>query len=293
MDTTLTKLMTNPYAWLVLVIVAFLSVIIGIIGIISAAKGRTKKEISYKLSSCRLFNKFEKSIEPLKILYNDNLVKDLSRTNIAFWNSGNATINREDIVSDCIIRGTDTCKILGADIFASIEEANDFKVDLDIVGNTATFDFKYVDRNQGIIIQIIHTGNSEQLKMEGKIKGGEIMNSERFRFKSKSKDNILDEFNQNLLFREDINLRSINNKIFKFSTVVFAIILIFNSIIVNLKYFDIISKVTFDSILNYGYDEPIFIIMLDLVTLFSIVFVGFIFSRNKKSVPKKLAKYFY
>jgi hypothetical protein len=110
----------------------------------------------------------------LKITYNDHGIANLSITSILFWNNGSETIDEQDRVASNPLRvGTNEgVQILDAKIAKSINQANRLSVDVDEEGNHAYLFFDYLDKAQGGIIQVIHTGlSSEDLSLYGDIKG--------------------------------------------------------------------------------------------------------------------------
>ena len=92
---------------------------------------------------------------------------------MAIWNSGNITINNTDIVKtrELTFATDEENVILDAEILGVSEETNKFSL-LFIDNKTVKLIFDYLDKKDGIVIQIIHTGLSENLLLSCKIKGG-------------------------------------------------------------------------------------------------------------------------
>lgn len=142
-------------------------------------KGSLKKNISYAATSYTIIKhgvdtqiNNERTLNKMEILFNNENIPNLTITKIAFWNSGNTVICENDIVQVCPFQiiGNDECMVLGADIITEAESTNQFI--LAVKDNCVSIKFDYMNTKDGIVIQLIHTGDREMLKYEGKIKGG-------------------------------------------------------------------------------------------------------------------------
>lgn len=162
------SLMNNPYAWLFL---AFCTVAAFVFAIYTWIAGKKKKEFSYFSNSYKIIQKGKSSIPQLQLTYENRNIEDLSITKYAIWNSGNEVINTNDIVSERPLKITASsgAVILNTKVIVESEETNKFIID-EQQENSSTINFDYVDPRDGIVIQIIHTG--ENLEFDGKIKGG-------------------------------------------------------------------------------------------------------------------------
>lgn len=163
-----TGLMNNPYAWLFL---AFCTIAAFVFAIYTWIVGKKKKEFSYFSNSYKIIQKGKSSIPQLQLTYENRNIEDLSITKYAIWNSGNEVINTNDIVSEkpLKITASSDAVILNTEVIAESEETNKFIIDKQ-QENFSTINFDYVDPRDGVVIQIIHTG--EYLEFDGKIKGG-------------------------------------------------------------------------------------------------------------------------
>ena len=161
----------------------FLTILIGIVGLSVSIhlyrKGRKKKQISYATSSYNVIKNGvdsqingEKALNKIEILFNNEKIPNLTITKIAFWNSGNIEIKGNDIVIACpyFIEGDKDCNILSADVITEVEPNNQFKIEL--IDNHVSIKFDYMNICHGIVIQLIHTGDREMLKYDGKLIGG-------------------------------------------------------------------------------------------------------------------------
>lgn len=94
-------------------------------------------------------------------------------TEFTIWNSGNKTLNDIDIVKnkELTISALDDNKILDVEFIACSEETNEFKIER-VDDQNAKIYFNYADKKDGVVIQIIHTGTTNDINIDCKIKGG-------------------------------------------------------------------------------------------------------------------------
>ena len=166
----LEKLMDSPVAWAVLAIIAIVSFIYAII---CQKRNEEKKEFSFCLKSNHLIRGKRSKFEKLSIIYDGQQIEDLCVSKFTVWNSGNRTLNRTDMVEskELTISVAGECKILDVELIAYSEETNNFSVKFENE-QTVKVLFEYVDKKEGVVIQIIHTGNVEDIQVDCKIKGG-------------------------------------------------------------------------------------------------------------------------
>lgn len=167
----LTELMQNPYAWAILSVCTIAAFIFAIY---TWFVGKKKKEISYVYSTYEIIKMGNSVIPGVQLLYHGKDIADLTITRYAIWNSGNEVLNSTDIVATkqlSIICTNDTNKILDAEIVKKSDETNLFTVkQKNDTCIEVTFD--YAAKQDGIILQVLHTGTAIDLKVDCKIKGG-------------------------------------------------------------------------------------------------------------------------
>lgn len=141
--------------------------------IITRAKDKKKRQIAYARRSNYIVSKNKKSIERLNLTFDGKEINDLTVTKFAIWNRQDIEIRREDIATDCQlkIKSIGEAEILDAEIILENEKTNKFSI-LSLDNKEVVFDFEYMDEKNGIVVQIIHTGDKKDLKVECKIKGG-------------------------------------------------------------------------------------------------------------------------
>ena len=162
--------MDSPIAWAVLSILAIVSFVYAII---TQHINKEKKEFSYIQKSNTLLHKKKGKFDKLSVSYNGQEIEDLCVSRFTIWNSGNKTLNENDMVAskELTVTALGDNKILDVELIAYSEETNNFFTQI-IDEHTVKIFFEYADKKDGVVIQIIHTGTDESLKIECKIKGG-------------------------------------------------------------------------------------------------------------------------
>lgn len=173
----LEHLQQNTIIWVVLSICTIIGVPSFVYTIFSRHKDKTKKEISTISKSNTIVKKGKRAIEKLDISFDGKSVDNLVITKIAIWNSGNVVLNHDDFASEgklCIISKDET-EILYAEIISESDSMNQFEIN-QIDNHKIIIDFEYIEKRNGIVIQLIHTGESSDLDLCCKIKGGNQIN---------------------------------------------------------------------------------------------------------------------
>ena len=101
-------------------------------------------------------------------------VEQVSKTQIAVWNSGVSTMHGQDIVAAAPLKFVfpSDVKILAYSMVSTTNKANNFKLEVNNQApNELIYTFDYLDRKDGVIIEIVHTGNAVYVRHEGKVKG--------------------------------------------------------------------------------------------------------------------------
>lgn len=162
--------MNNPYTLLFLAVISIFSTIFGIY---TWCAGKQRKELSVYYKSDILIKAGKQRIPKLDILYDGNEIDDLSSTKLYIWNSGNQVLNNSDIVSSRPPRvvSANNATLLDVQIIRSSDTTNAFSISQKNE-NAAQFDFEYIDHGDGILVQILHTGNYSDIEFDCKIKGG-------------------------------------------------------------------------------------------------------------------------
>ena len=166
----LEKLMNSPIAWTVLSLIAIAGFVYAIV---CQCINKEKKEFSYSLKINHLIRKKKSKFEKLHVAYEGQEIENLCISKFAIWNSGNRTLNDVDMVGtkELTIYALNESKILDYELVLSSEKTNNFSIQR-IDEHTIKIFFKYVDKKDGIIVQVIHTGYEEDIQIDCKIKGG-------------------------------------------------------------------------------------------------------------------------
>lgn len=156
---------------------------IGVVGLILSyvffKKSKIEKRPCCINRSNNLIYKSHNRLSNLKIsaTYKGVDVETLSYTKVAFWNAGKATITNTDLSTiDPLRIEIDSEIIYECEILYTSHKANGFNLDWSKDNKTVYLKFDYLDFGQGVVIKIIHSGNtasytSSAVKINGAIKG--------------------------------------------------------------------------------------------------------------------------
>jgi hypothetical protein len=134
-------------------------------------------------------------------MYNNEQIDNLMISKIAIVNSGNITIDSSDvpIASPLYINVRDDCRILSANVLEQSNTSSLVNVTLNSP-SSINIKFDYLDKKDGAVVQVIHTGNKSQFAYSGKLKGGRIItpanenDSKRIKFWKQFTYTMLDQF---------------------------------------------------------------------------------------------------
>lgn len=176
-------LMENPYAWAVLSICTIVALIFAVYTWIV---GKKKMELSCFHNTFRVVKAGKSVIPKLRLSYEGQAIDDLTVTKYVIWNSGNEVLNRSDIVRVCPLQIVcdDNAQILDAQIIVQSDETNAFKI-LEKKDKCVKLEFDYANVDDGIILQILHTGDVTDINVECRIKGGKELRNLNHNIKKK------------------------------------------------------------------------------------------------------------
>ena len=212
-------------------IITFFGMIIGFtLAIIFYRKSKRLLLVTYAVRTIELIKGSAENLKLLKIIYNDKIVPTLSISKIALWNGGRDTINQSSFanLSPLKIKLDDKYDILEASVLYMKNSSNDFKITVGENLKYIDIEFDYFDKNEGLILQIYHTGkNSDNIKVEGRIKSGKNPN----RISYLSSQSLLNVLNLNISVLFSKNITNIINrynriKIFGWILLLFSIIIL-------------------------------------------------------------------
>ncbi|MFZ3168570.1 MAG: hypothetical protein WA130_13220 [Candidatus Methanoperedens sp.] len=157
-------------------VVAVVSILIGLIGLVLAYITNKQKSPSYSIFSTNIYrNMLTSKIEPLLITYADVPIENLTVTKILFWNAGSAPIRKIDIADGdkLKVHVKDGYKILYPPIKLKEKTANKFEIYLAEDPSFIILSFDFLNKGDGAIIQFFHTGKEETaIEVSGTIIGG-------------------------------------------------------------------------------------------------------------------------
>lgn len=138
------------------IISILLSVAFGIISTYLALRYARIKKPFWFCSINYLFYWGIEQIEKLKIEYRGQSVENLSSVLFAFWNGGYGAIKSDDVAEPILFTVKDKFTIYHAEIIEpkSDNNYNHFEIVLSDDRKTIEIKFKYIDKYQGVLIQI-------------------------------------------------------------------------------------------------------------------------------------------
>ncbi len=163
-----------------------ISLLLAMVGIVLAYyfyyKSNRYRAPVYAVRSINIIEDSISRINDLEIKYAGSNVKNLSIARVAFWNFGKETISSEDVasLSPVKITGSGLTSFLNVEIIYEKNSANNFMISPIIdpkdsnkhLLNELKINFEYFDQNEGVVLQVFHTGKTgDEIKIEGTVKG--------------------------------------------------------------------------------------------------------------------------
>ncbi|MGB9941322.1 hypothetical protein [Methanosarcina sp.] len=137
-------------------------------------KSKKEKLPLFCMKSTKILEDLSERYEPLQITYKEKKIKNLTVTQVGFWNCGKETIKKSDIATKdpLSIKTKNNAQILDVKITTSENNPNGFEYNLSTDLSCLIYNFDYIDKNQGALIQLLHTGtSSSDLELKGSIIG--------------------------------------------------------------------------------------------------------------------------
>ncbi|AZF24519.1 MULTISPECIES: hypothetical protein [unclassified Pseudomonas] len=159
---------------------SWLGTLLGIAGIVFAACTylwtRKRTSLAYVHLGEHLLGSASDALpSQIVVQYNGISIPRLTKSILIFWNSGENTVNGEDIVAKDPLRFQvgDDGQILSAAILKSSRAVNDFSIlkTPDIGANEITFSFNFLDKDDGVVVEILHTSTDRKPRVKGTLKG--------------------------------------------------------------------------------------------------------------------------
>jgi len=165
-------------------VVGVMGTLLGVPGIYLALKGWKRKMPTYVLRSNNIFSGLEHTVPDVEVKFPGygQPITALTVTKIGFWNAGNETIKKQDVVKDgpIAIQGNQGIIFLSASVLESVCPHNKIDCKLSQDRSHVTITFEYLDHNQGANIQVFHTGTSiGEITVPGTIMGASPIRRKR------------------------------------------------------------------------------------------------------------------
>lgn len=174
-DAWIVEFVANPWIGALSFVAAIASIFLAIFFYIKSNQGIGPV---YAIRNANLIKDLDSRLKPLVMLYNQKSISTLSVARIAFWNNGRKTISITDIATTepLKVRCLDAdAEILDASIIQVKNSANQFALVELAAGKEYSVNFEYLDKNEGIVIQVIHTGDRrDAISLEGTFKGAQL-----------------------------------------------------------------------------------------------------------------------
>lgn len=162
-------------AWLSL---PYVGSVIGIIGVAIAIITYILSRPKYKISLHKVTNDLiglSDSLLPnqVEVLYEGETVDKLASSTFIIWNSGNKVITKSALatINPLRIEVEDNVRILRYEIEKLSNPTCNIAISLDPSKKHLTLDFDFLEKNDGVRIKILHTGEDEEIKLVGKVIG--------------------------------------------------------------------------------------------------------------------------
>ena len=99
------------------------------------------------------------NVNNLKITYKNDEIERLTITTFVFWNSGNKELLKKHYGRSTPYLSSQNCKILDYSIL-DIDNDNFINLTDEFYDNKIFLNFDTISRNQGFVIKVLHTGNT-------------------------------------------------------------------------------------------------------------------------------------
>ncbi len=152
------RILRSPFVGLFGLAAALISIIVTVI---LARKYRKIKRPTYVVNGNNLLRDLSSSFSKLEVSYDGTKVQTVTVSTLTFWNAGSETMRREDIANKDKLRIIldDDVDLLDARVVHQTTEANQFEIHRnEAEPNTVFITFDYLDRDEGGVIQLVHTG---------------------------------------------------------------------------------------------------------------------------------------
>ena len=122
----------------------------------------SKKRLCYSIRSHTIIKKFP-NVDKLSLKYNEKTIDAVTITFLAIWNNGKSTIYPSDFLKGAplSVYAVDKSEILKMEIVYYSNKLSEFKIN-STGNNRFKMTFNYLEKNEGVILKIVHTGSSSK-----------------------------------------------------------------------------------------------------------------------------------
>lgn len=135
-------------------------------------KAKKEKSPVFNKQTIRLLQPKLAKLKNIEIKYVGQVINNLSLTRLAFWNSGKESIRKEDIPINDPLQIVTVGEVKIYDVEIDFEnKVNNFFVEK-INDNLISISFDFIDFNEGVILNVYHSGfDSKELAINGTLIG--------------------------------------------------------------------------------------------------------------------------
>ncbi|MEH7893945.1 hypothetical protein, partial [Bacillus thuringiensis] len=150
--------------------------LIGIIGILIAIvtyrKSKIGQRLVYQSSATKIIGKNQNTPEEIQIYFRGSEVPRVIKTNLVIWNSGNETIKSSHVTQEDPLRIQieESESIISYRILKETRHTNKVNLVRD-KENVLLFNFDYLDPNDGVRVEVLHTDDKNPVDFKGTVIG--------------------------------------------------------------------------------------------------------------------------
>ena len=156
-------------------LVGITGVVTAIIGLLLYRASRIRAQLVYQVRATRILGSKERSLpEEVEILFKGRSISRLTKTHIIFWNSGNATVNGDNIIAHDPLRleFSEATQVLAVTVPHVNRTPNKFIATTDSHSpNKIICSFDYLDPGNGAVVELLHNAPERYPKVKGVIRG--------------------------------------------------------------------------------------------------------------------------
>lgn len=150
--------------------------LIGLVGILLSLyfyfKDKIGNRLDYQMAELKILDHKNYTVG-MEVKYFDKPIAKLVKTQIVIWNSGHKTIDGNNIVTSDPLRFIfDSSEVLSCNVMYFSRAINNcIAIKDEHSVNAIKFNFDFLDPKDGMVIEILHTGEEVYPKFQGSIKG--------------------------------------------------------------------------------------------------------------------------